>query len=81
MNNHDDPRGAAQQSAPEEMTPQVQRLIYEETKEPKPHHTVQPVGGAAISAPSIDSLPKVNQQSIVTVQQLADTNHATLQAF
>ena len=59
----------------------AQRPIEEEKKQPETPQTVQPTGGAATSAPSIDAHPRVNQQPIVTVQQLADVNQATLQAF
>ena len=46
----------------------------EETKEPEPSQTVEPAG-AAMSAP-----PRVNQQTIESVQQSADAIQATLQA-
>ena len=59
----------------------VQRPIEEETKEPEPSQTVQPTVGAATSAPSVDALPRVNQQHVETVQLSADVNQATLLAF
>ena len=81
MADQDDPRGAAQQRPHDEMTPQAKRPIKEETKDPEPPQTVEPTGGAAMSAPSIDAHTRVNQQPIDTVQKLADVNQATLQAF
>ena len=61
MTDQDDPHGAAQQLPPKEPTPQVQRPIKEETKEPESSQLVEPAGGAAISAPSVNAPPKVNQ--------------------
>ena len=73
----DDPLGAAQQSSPDEITPPVQKAIYEETKGPKPSQTAEPTGGAATSAPSVDAPLRVKQQPF----ESADANQATLQAF
>ena len=53
VTDQDDPKGAAQQ-----------RLFEEETKEPELPQTVQPAGGAAKSAPSVDDSPQANQQLI-----------------
>ena len=64
----DDPHGAAQQRPPDDMTPQVPRPIKEETKDPEPPQTVMPAGGAAMSAPSVDAPPRVDQQPIQSVQ-------------
>ena len=55
-NDQDDPRGAAQQSPPAEMsnkleTAQVQRTTKEETKEPEPIQTIDPVERATMSVP------------------------------
>ena len=73
LNDTDDPLGAAQQSPPEESTPQVQRQTKEETKELEPSQTVATTGGAAMNAPSVGAPPTVNQQSV-------DLSQATLQA-
>lgn len=78
MRNHNDPNGAAQQTPPEEIAPRVHKVIEEEVKKPEPPQTVHPTGGAAMSATSVDTPPRVNQQPIVTVQQSADTNQTTL---
>ena len=72
MTDSNDPLGAAQQSPPEETTPQVQKQIKEETKEPEPSQTVEPTGGVAMNAPSVGALPRLNQQPIQTAQQSAD---------
>ena len=77
----DDPNCAAQQSSPDEITTPIKRPTIEEKKEPEPSQTVEPSGGAAMSAPSVDAPPRVNQQTIVSVQQSADVNQATLEAF
>ena len=61
MTDHDDPSGAAQQSPPDEITFSVQRPIKEDVKKPEPPQTVQPAAGAAMSAPSVDAPPIVNQ--------------------
>ena len=80
VTDHDDPHGAAQQSPPEDIN-QVQRPINEETKELEPTQTVEPVGSAAMSDPSVAAHPRVNQQPIESAQQSVDANQATLQAF
>ena len=52
-------------------------------KDPEPSQTVQtvqPAGGAAMSAPSVDAPPGINQQLIEKVQQSADAHQATLLA-
>ena len=69
----DDPNGAAQQSSPD--------LTIEETKEPEPSQTVEPAGGAAISAPSVDTPHIASQKPIASEQQSVDVNQATLEAF
>ena len=74
MNDHDNSRGTAQQRPHEEMTSQVQNSINEETKKTELSQTYQPVGGVARSAITVDAPSQVNQQSIVTVQQLAEAN-------
>ena len=57
---HDDPLGPAQQSPTEGTTP-AQKVIKEEIKAPEPSQTVEPAGGAAVSAPSVDTPSRVNQ--------------------
>ena len=81
MTDQDDPYGAAQQSPPEEITPQVQRPINEETKEPEPSQIVQPDVGASMSDRSGYTPLRVKQQQNETVQQSADANQFSLQAF
>ena len=53
--------GAAQQSPPEEITTPVQKPIEDKSKEHEPSQTIEPAGGAAMSAHSVDALPRVNQ--------------------
>ena len=72
----DDPHGAAQQRPTEEITATAQKPIEEEVKELEPPQTDELAVEAATSAP-----PIVIQQPIETVQQMADPNQATLQAF
>ena len=70
--------GAAQQRTTEEITALAQRLIEEEVKEPELPQTVELAGEAAMSAPSVDVLPRVIQQPIEAVQQPADANQVNL---
>ena len=60
----EDPKGAAQQRPSEEIMIPVQKPIKEETKQTEPSQIVEPTGGAAMSAPSIDAPPRFNQQPI-----------------
>ena len=81
MADQDDPRGAAQQRPHDEMTPQAPKPTKEETKDPEPPQTVKPTGGAAMSAPSFDAPPRVNQQPIQSAQPPTDVNQDTLLAI
>ena len=81
VTDHDDPLGPAQQSSTEEISNPVQKVKKEETKEPEPSSTVEPADEAELNPTFVDYPLKVNQQPIATVQQSADANQVTLQAF
>ena len=65
VQDYDDSNGAAQQQPPQLITPQIQRPIKEDTKEPEPSQPVEPAGGADKSDPSDYAPPRVEKKLLI----------------